>query len=81
VQIVTSVGPTTAQCPGNVGAPSAAPGYLCVYESGISNLGIFAICNSSGKCPGADPFGAEVFAHSTAAGRFFVDGTWAVTAT
>jgi hypothetical protein len=78
-QIIPAGGPTTAQCAGSVTAPSAAGGYLCLYESGTSNVSSFAVCNSV-NCPAAAAFGAELFAHSTGTGRFFVDGTWAVTA-
>ena len=82
VQIIPVAGPTTAQCAGSVANPTAAPGFLCVYESSLTNVSSFVLC-SSAKCssttPTADPFGAEVFVNATAAGRFFVDGTWAVT--
>jgi hypothetical protein len=81
VQLVPVGGPTTAQCGGSVAAPSAAPGYLCLYESSLTNVASLAVCNSVGTCgPSADSFGGELFANSTAAGRFFADGAWAVTA-
>jgi hypothetical protein len=82
VQIVPVGGPTTTQCAGSLASPTAAPGYLCVYESSQSNVSIFAICASAacGVTPTADPFGAETFVHATNSGRFYVDGTWAVTA-
>ena len=81
VQIVPVGGPTTAQCGGSVAAPSAAPGYLCLYESSLQNVTSLAVCNSAGTCgPSANSFGGELFVDSTAAGRFFADGAWAVTA-
>ncbi len=82
VMVIPAGGPTTVQCPGSVANPTAAAGFMCVYESTIQNVSGFFIC-SAATClstPTADPFGAEVFVHATAAGRFFVDGTWAVTA-
>jgi hypothetical protein len=81
VQIVPVGGPTTAACAGSVAHPSAAAGFMCVYESTQSNVASVDICSSGGcgATPGADPFGAEVSVHSAAAGRFTLDGTWAVT--
>lgn len=81
VQIIPVGGPSTAQCPGSVASPSAASGNLCVYESSLSNVSAVFLCGAStcSATPTSDPFGSEVFVHATAAGRFFVDGTWAVT--
>jgi hypothetical protein len=81
VQIIPVGGPSTAQCPGSVASPSAASGNLCLYESTLFNVSMVNTCGAS-ACTGtnsSDPFGAEVFVHATAAGRFYVDGTWAVT--
>jgi hypothetical protein len=83
VQIIPVAGPTTAQCAGSVANPTAAAGFLCVYELSLENVSHFNLCSSStcsSTTPTADPFGTEVFINATAAGRFFVDGTWAVTA-
>jgi hypothetical protein len=81
VQIVAVGGPATAACGGSVAHPSAAAGFMCVYESTQSNVASVDICSSGGcgATPGADPFGAEVSVHSAGAGRFSFDGTWAVT--
>jgi hypothetical protein len=79
-QIIPVGGSTTAQCAGSVAAPSAAAGYLCLYESTKSNLSSLEVCNSGNVCPAANAFGAELFAIATATGRFYVDGTWAVKA-
>ncbi|HET7047473.1 MAG TPA: hypothetical protein VFI54_04310 [Solirubrobacteraceae bacterium] len=81
VQIIPVGGPKTAACGGSVAHPSAAAGFMCVYESTQSNVASVDICSSAGcaATPGADPFGAEVSVHSAGAGRFSLDGTWAVT--
>jgi hypothetical protein len=72
VTIIPVGGPATGLCPGSVAAPTAARGYLCLYESSTQNNAGFAAV-------GTNAVGTELFIHSTAAGRFFVDGTWAVT--
>ena len=81
VQIIPTGGPTTAACAGSVAHPSAAAGFMCVYESPLSNVASVDICSSAGctATPSADPFGAEVSVHSAGAGRFSLAGTWAVT--
>ena len=63
--VVAEGGPPTAQCPGTVDAPQAAPGHLCVYEGGTVS---------------ADRFGWVAQISSVAAGAFQSRGTWAVTA-
>ena len=82
VRIIPVGGATTAQCAGSVAEPSAAAGYLCIYESTIGNVASVDLCSSSAcsGSPSADPFGAEVFVHATSTGRFYLDGTWALTA-
>jgi hypothetical protein len=77
-QVVPSGGPTTPQCAGSIANPTAAPGVLCVYESTSLNVKGFDLCGGS-KCEGLDRFGAEMFVEANTTGRFFVDGTWAVT--
>lgn len=82
--------PATAQCPGTVGDPQAAPGILCVYLQSESNLALVPGATSGlnvQSYPNAvngaasSAFGAELFIRSLVAGRMFVDGTWAVTGT
>jgi hypothetical protein len=82
VQLIPASGPTTTQCAGSVASPTAAPGFLCVYENPLTNVSSFFVCSAAtcSSTPTSDPFGSEIFVHATAAGRFFVDGTWAVTA-
>jgi hypothetical protein len=72
---------TTTACPGSVTAPSAAPGQLCVYEGGQANVAEIAAYNPfTGNGGGASPYGAGLVVDSAAAGNFYSDGTWAVTA-
>jgi hypothetical protein len=74
-------GSTTANCTGSVGAPSAAPGYLCLYEGGHADLGGVNIVDPRNGGGGASPYGAGVWISSGGtAATAFVDGTWAVTA-
>jgi hypothetical protein len=72
VTIIPVSGSPTAGCPGSLAAPTAAHGNLCLYESSIQNSAGFATV-------GTNAVGTELFILSAAAGRFFVDGTWAVT--
>ena len=63
----------TAECPGSVNAPEAAPGHLCIYVSrGDRIVG-----------PRFDPaptrYGAVIRARSSGAGLNYISGTWAVT--
>jgi len=72
VTIIPVLGPATALCPGSLTAPKAARGYLCLYESSIHNTAGIGTA-------GTAAFGTELYIDATAAGRFYVDGTWAVT--
>jgi hypothetical protein len=81
VEVVPGGGPATVHCPGSVSSPSSTAGYLCLYEVSSENLKALVWCNAAGTCGGsADAFGLELFAESVATGRFYVDGSWAVTA-
>jgi hypothetical protein len=74
-------GTTTADCPGSVRTPTAAAGALCVYIGAEQNVGAIAAYDPFGDAGGtASPYGAGVVVDSTAAGNFYSDGTWAVTA-
>lgn len=66
-------------CPGTVSDPTAAPGYLCVYEFYTSNAAGVNICSLS-ACPRASPFGFGVDITSSAAGLTIARGSYAVTA-
>jgi hypothetical protein len=79
-------GPATANCPGSVANPQAAPGFLCLYEGASQNKGLGQqpqVCSSAGGCGSpnsADKFGVGLQLSSGAAGFASSSGTWAVTA-
>jgi len=87
VAYVDIAGAATADCPGSVRNPKAAPGKLCLYLNYRSNVelagsytyGIDAI-NSAEEDNHADPFGAQIYGKATAALRADYNGTYAVTA-
>lgn len=76
-----------AECPGSAEFPSAAPGYLCVFEIYRHNLLMPFVCPSErpflgdvqSDCPAADRFGAIVGGHPAGPGRITFAGSWAVT--
>jgi hypothetical protein len=81
IEIVPIGGPGTANRPGSLASPTAAPGYLCIYQKSENNVSNFEICPHAGLYnQTADPFGGEVVVGSAGAGRFYEDGTWAATA-
>lgn len=71
---------TTPECPGTVHIPQAQPGHLCVYESLFSNVISARVFNPVDNATGSAVrgFGVEIF--SAAAGEFWAQGSWAVTA-
>jgi hypothetical protein len=72
---------TTSHCQGSATNPTAAPGYLCVYVGVSTNVGVSGIYDPFGGNAGtASPYGAGIVIDSAAAGDFYSDGTWAVTA-
>lgn len=78
--------PDPTHCPGSPQAPSAAPGYLCVYDLFEANVGqLFAgkyLQITDGNALGhASPFGAQLFVTpQNPGGDTEIDGSWAVTA-
>lgn len=68
-----------AECPGTVAAPDAAPGHLCVYETGSGGLANASILNFAGAS-GAESTGATIFALVTGATPVdrWMRGRWAV---
>lgn len=82
VEILKEGAPPTSNCSGTIKEPTAAPGVLCVYEVAVNNVSQFAICGIEclPESPAASRFGAEIFVHATAVGRYFASATWAVTA-
>jgi hypothetical protein len=79
-------GQTDSHCTGNPGAPTAAPGYLCIYERQDGNdrntgdQGALFIEDPSLLHDGAAPFGALMSYTLTTTGTGYVFGSWAVTA-
>lgn len=77
--------PDPTHCPGTVDAPSAAPGYLCVYDGTPTNVaqtqwgGYLQIVDADGH-GGASPFGAALTARVASTGSIDFPGSWAVTA-
>jgi hypothetical protein len=74
VKIVLQGAAAPSECPGNATSPQAQPGFLCIYEEGSLNSSPGALLNS------VETSGATIFTNSTAAGRFYSVGSWAVTA-
>jgi len=77
--------PDATHCPGTVEAPSAAPGYLCLYDEFVSNVTTptgtnLQVQNVNGFGGTVSPFGARLVARANATGEVIVEGSWAVTA-
>jgi len=71
-------GAPTAECPGNVNDPQAAPGHLCVYERSSTNIGAALVDIPADG--GSERVGAIVQGAAEADGQVIFKGTWAVTA-
>jgi hypothetical protein len=80
--------PDPTHCPGSPEAPSAAPGYLCLYDRLEANLGqafpgqYLQVFDADIRIGHASPFGARlIVVPEIAAGHHIeIDGSWAVTA-
>jgi hypothetical protein len=75
--------PATANCPGSVTNPQAAPGQLCVYESSSSNATQRRTCDpETALClfASSNREGLGVAINATATGTVWAIGSWAVTA-
>ena len=72
---------TTPECAGSASAPTAAPGWLCVYETDKAGLAAEPDVVSA-EVPGEDVgrYGFYVRLRAAAAGPTTAFGTWAVTA-
>lgn len=79
--VIPFQGAPTANCPGSVTDPQAAPGQLCLYERvrhGATGVQVF---NPSTNGNGTSAHGFTIFANTTAGVANGVSyGTWAVTA-
>lgn len=77
-------GDPTAQCPGSVLNPQAAPGYLCVYESGMAdNNALYSFSPYNGVNGVATRFGVGLYItepQATTSDHRTSKGSWAVTA-
>ena len=72
----------TAECPGSVSEPTAAPGHLCIYEGFSTNFNdpLPQDVVSADNDGTARRYGAGVVGSSVASGGYTSSGTWAVTA-
>ncbi len=70
-------GAPTTECPGTVNDPTAAPGYLCLYEQ--SDFGVEPALKAEPTGSGKSGF-AVFIPGSTVEGPYNDYGTWAVTA-
>jgi hypothetical protein len=71
-QVELISGAPSVHCPGSKEAPAAAAGWLCFYRATRQNVEEFEV-NNFGTA------GVEIFAKATAGGRFYIDGSWALT--
>jgi hypothetical protein len=72
--------PTPGSCPGTAKAPTAEPGFLCVYEQFVGELNLGGVVNPETNEPGGGKFGAFVGFFSESALPGIAYGSWAVTA-
>ena len=96
VEVIEIGESTTTNCAGSPASPTAAPGFLCIYE-GADGSATFPFVTSSNQLLGSlisrdfstifvsgtsasTKYGATILANSVAAGSMFTSGTWAVTA-
>ena len=80
VSIVPAAGPPTADCPGTDAAPTAEPGFLCLYIGSEAGTVAPRVAKASDvTAAGADNTGAIVVIEFEGTGPQ-ITGTWAVTA-
>lgn len=79
VHYIQAGDPVPAGCSGTVAAPNAAPGHLCVFESGSSNVSGEYLFDPAGLSSGSSTFGASILGTQTSsAGTSWWRGSWAV---
>ena len=72
-------GAPTANCPGSIGNPQAAPGQVCVYEQLRTNAETVRMWSgATGLYEQANTSGVGIIANATAAGMVYTYGRWAV---
>jgi hypothetical protein len=78
------INPDPTHCPGSPDSPTAAPGYLCVYDRGAVNAQAGCqtdLCIADVSSHGTTSnFGAQIWTVAKATGHVAVVGSWAVTA-
>ena len=80
LHIIAPGDPLPAECSGDVNAPAASPGHLCIfigYNSNTDNYGCYQQSNGS---QGATNRGCVFYANPASSGFFEVGAAWAVTA-
>lgn len=81
VHYIPPAGAVPAGCSGNVDAPGADPGNLCVFAFGSNGVSPVQIRNTSNNAGTTAPFAANLFATSTATGNVYAYGSWAARGT
>jgi hypothetical protein len=77
--------PDPTHCPGTPAAPTAARGYLCIYDRFSGNVlqttgTNLQVADVDGVGGTTNVWGARIVARANATGTVDVEGTWAVTA-
>ncbi|WP_416954131.1 hypothetical protein ACNKF0_17415 [Nocardioides sp. T5] len=78
VHLIPSGGLVPNGCSGTPSAPNAAPGNLCIFETGRVNVSSVIVANAAGSGNTADPFGFFIqVAKGGGAGFGYSRGSWA----
>ena len=78
--------PDPTHCPGSPQAPSAAPGYRCLYDRYEADVGqavpgeYLQVNDADERFGDASPFGARLTVGPQNMGEVLINGSWAVTA-
>lgn len=72
--------PDSTHCAGSWASPTAAGGFLCIYEGYNLNMGAPSIYSTDGSGAGSKTHGVGLQFSSTSAATVVDQGTWAVTA-
>jgi hypothetical protein len=75
---IPSGAPVPVGCSGTVGNPNAAPGHLCVFASGSSNVSDPFVFDPTLENPASTTFGASIVASAAGPGTFWFRGSWAL---
>jgi hypothetical protein len=73
VRYIGPSNPAPPQCTGTVSLPTAAPGFLCVYQGSAFSLSFTSSLGNS-------RFGTSIYFDTGGAGDNYAYGTWAATA-